>query len=282
MLDVVALVSDTFSRTLTEEYRRAYGSTAGPYIEIMDAASRMAIERIGASDASYHDFEHTMLVTQVGWDILKGKRLHAKVDAQDAAHFLLACLFHDIGYVRGICSGDSGDTVLINEAGDTIKWPRGASDAFLAPYHVDRSKVFIRERAALTDLLDGERIARAVELTRFPVPVDDDHPETDTEAGLVRAADLIGQLADPYYPRKCVALFYEFEEIGTNKQRGYLNPGDLLRDYPRFFWDSAYPHIKSGLKYLDCTASGRQWTANLFRHVFASEHLKELSDGSVA
>ena len=28
--------------------------------------------------------------------------------------------------------------------------------------------------------------------TRFPVPNDDDHAETDSEPGLVRAADLIG------------------------------------------------------------------------------------------
>jgi hypothetical protein len=79
MLDVVALVADAFSRTLTQEYRRAYSSTAGPYIEIIDSASRLAIERIGASNALYHNFEHTMLVTQVGWDILKGKRLHARL-----------------------------------------------------------------------------------------------------------------------------------------------------------------------------------------------------------
>lgn len=209
---------------------------------------------------------------------LKGKRLHARIDAKDAAHFLLACLFHDIGYVRGICIGDSGEDIVVNEAGDTIKWRTGASDAFLTPYHVDRSKLFIRDRAALTELLDGERIVRAVELTRFPVPNDADHLETDTEAGLVRAADLIGQLADPYYPRKCVGLFYEFEEIGTNRQYGYSSPDDLLNAYPRFFWNAAYPHLRSALKYLDCTASGRQWTANLFRHVFAMEHMKELSD----
>src|SRR5271166_5881162 len=99
-------------------------------------------------------------------------------------------------------------------------------------------------------------------------------------SGLLDAGPLphLVRAADPYYPRKCIALFYEFQELGTNKQRGYSNPDDLLRDYPRFFWDSAYPHIKAGLKYLDCTASGRQWTANLFRHVFATEHLKELSD----
>jgi hypothetical protein len=278
MLDVVALVADTFSRTLTEDYRRTYNSTAGRYVEIVEYASRIAIERIGESNALYHNFEHTMLVTQVGWDILKGKGLHTRVDAAEAAHFLLACLFHDIGYVRGICGDDSGEKIVSNLAGSTIRLPKNASDAALAPYHVDRSKLFILERAALTDLLDGERIARAIEMTRFPIPNDGDHSETDTEAGLVRAADLIGQLADPYYPRKCVALFYEFEEMGTNRQFGYSSPEDLLRNYPKFFWNTTYPYIKAGLKYLDCTAAGRQWTANLFRHVFASEHIDDLSN----
>jgi hypothetical protein len=278
MLDVVAFASDRFTRSLTEEFGRAYSHGGGPYLEVIENASRLAIERIGVSNALYHDFEHTILVTQVGWEILRGKRVHATVDATDAMHFLLACLLHDIGYVRGICAGDTRDKVVIDEAGGRIDLGMDATDAALAPYHVERSKLFIRERAALVDLVDGERIARAVELTRFPVPNDADHAETDTEAGLVRAADLIGQLADPYYPRKCVALFYEFEETGVNKQLGYASPAGLLRHYPKFFWKTTYPYIKSGLKYLECTASGRQWTANLFRHVFASEHVGDLGE----
>jgi hypothetical protein len=63
-----------------------------------------------------------------------------------------------------------------------IELPRGASDAALAPYHVDRSKVFARERFAYNALIDPARLARNIELTRFPVPDDDDHAETDTEA----------------------------------------------------------------------------------------------------
>lgn len=277
VLDVVSLVADTFSRSLADEYRRSYGSSAGRLSEGVDAAARLAIERIGTSNAPYHNFEHTMLVTGVGWDILRGKRLHKKIDAEDAAHFLLACLLHDIGYVRGICSGDVGAVVTINEAGDVIEWPRGASDAFLTPYHVDRSKLFIRERLSNDDLLDAERIARAVELTRFPVPDDADHQETDTEAGLVRAADLIGQLGDPYYLKKRFALFQEFQEIGANERLGYSSPADLVEKYPKFFWSHTYPYIKPAIKYLDCTASGREWIAHLFRHVFAAEHVAELS-----
>ena len=212
MLDSVALVADKFTRSLTQEFARAYSHSEGPYLEVIENSSRLAIERIGVSNALYHNFEHTILVTQVGWEILKGKRIHTTVDAVDAAHFLLACLMHDIGYVRGICAGDTRESVVTNKSGDTMKLSTDASDAALAPYHVDRSKLFIRERAALVDFLDGERIARAVELTRFPVPNDADHAETDTEAGLVRAADLIGQLADPYYPENASPCFMSLKK----------------------------------------------------------------------
>jgi len=40
----------------------------------------------------------------------------------------------------------------------------------------------------------------------------------------LRAADLIGQLGDPHYLRKANALYYEFEEIGLNRQLGYESP----------------------------------------------------------
>ncbi|MFO1058254.1 MAG: hypothetical protein U1E53_14955 [Dongiaceae bacterium] len=43
----------------------------------------------------------------------------------------------------------------------------------------------------------------------------------------MRAADLIGQLADPLYPGRRNALFHAFAEIGADKKLGYANPGDL-------------------------------------------------------
>ena len=46
------------------------------------------------------------------------------------------------------------------------------------------------------------------------------------DPGLVRAADLIGQLADVNYLRKIPPLFAEFNEIGTNKKLGYRNPAN--------------------------------------------------------
>ena len=98
-----------------------------------------------------------------------------------------AALTHDIGYVRGVCPGDDAASCVVNREGATVDLPRGASDAFLAPYHVERSKIAVRARFANHDLVDAERIASAIELTRFPVPEDGDHAEIDSEVAFVRA-----------------------------------------------------------------------------------------------
>ena len=150
--------------------------------------------------------------------------------------------------------------------------PSGASDAALAPYHIERSKIVVKERFEGHPFIDAERLARAIELTRFPVPADEDHQETDTEAGLVRAADLIGQLADPFYLRKLNALFHEFGEIGVNAALGYSSPADIAESYPRFFWTRVEPFIGHALTCLALTVEGRQWTANLYCNVFEIEH----------
>jgi len=81
-----------------------------------------------------------------------------------------------LGYVRP-------GTYVIDGSGKTVSAPRGASDAFLAPWHVERSKIAVRERFGEHPFIDSDRICGAIELTRFPVPDDDDYAETDTEAG---------------------------------------------------------------------------------------------------
>jgi len=71
---------------------------------------------------------------------------------------------------------------------------------------VERSKIAVHDRFVPVPAIDEERIARAVELICFPVPDDEDRADTGTEAGLVPAADLIGQLADLLCQRKLTAL----------------------------------------------------------------------------
>jgi hypothetical protein len=118
-------------RNLAETYRRIYGDQE-PHIPAgLDETARLVIERIASSDALYHDCEHTALVTLCVQDILRGRRIERVVTPLDWAHTILAALTHDIGYVRGICAGDTADHFVIDAAGNTVTPPRGASDAFL-------------------------------------------------------------------------------------------------------------------------------------------------------
>jgi len=212
-----------------------------------------------------------MLVTLAGHDILRGRALHAHMPPEDYAHLIIACVTHDIGYVRGIFVQDDENGVLIDAAGRKVKLPRGASDAALLPHHVDRSKLYIMERIQGIAELDAVRIARAVEGSRFPSSMPAEVERIDEEAALLRAADLIGQLGDPHYIRKANALYYEFEEAGLNRQLGYDSPADIVHKYPQFYWNSVAPYIQSAIRYLNVTANGRQWIANLYSNVFRAE-----------
>ena len=271
MITVPELAAEALGSFLAEHMGRRFGSTDPGLIELGQSAARLAIDCIGNSDALYHNVEHTMLVTLVGYDILKGRRLLTETNASDFAHLIAACLFHDIGYVRGILKGDSADDgYIIDARGNRAKLPRGSSDAALFPYHVDRSKLFVMDRIGKIKSLDAARIANAIEFTRFPSPHDGD--DSDGELGtLVCAANLIGQLGDPHYLRKANALYYEFEEVGMNKQLGYTSPADLTDLYPQFYWNSVSPQIQSAIRYLNVTSSGRQWIANLYSNVFRAE-----------
>ena len=210
-----------------------------------------------------------MLVTLAGYDIMQGRALLKPTDASDFAHVIIACLLHDIGYVRGILKGDGPNGYVVDGKGGKTKLPRGASDAALMPYHVDRSKLFVMDRLANNKFVDAARVARAIEFTRFP-PLESGG--NDEEDGLLlRAADLIGQLGDPHHLRKANALYYEFEEVGMNRQLGYTSPADLTDSYPQFFWSSISPHIQTAIQYLNVTSSGRQWIASLYSNVFRAE-----------
>jgi hypothetical protein len=123
---------------------------------------------------------------------------------------------------------------------------------------------------ATIDILDTARIARAIEYTRFPIAGEPDDKNGE-EGSLVRAADLIGQLGDPHYLRKANALYYEFEEVGMNRQLGYHSPADLTDLYPQFYFNSVSSHIQTAIRYLNVTSSGRQWIASLYSNVFRAE-----------
>jgi hypothetical protein len=280
MITIPELVAQALGSFLDVETRGRFGASHAALAEFLPYAAKLTLECIGNSDALYHNIEHSMLVTLVGHDILVGRALQRATTAEDYANFIMACLTHDIGYVRGIVHGDEEAAFVADVTGRTVRLPTGASDASLAPYHVDRSKLFVAERLDGIEGLDAARIARAIEYTRFPYlasqteELDDLHEE---EGLLLRAADLIGQLGDPNYMRKANALFHEFEEIGLNKSLGYNTPADVIYKYPQFYWTHVAPQVQPAIRYLNVTSSGRQWVANLYSNVFRAEREVNLS-----
>jgi len=274
VLNITEIVIEAFVEQLQKTYFQTYSTMEPSYPGIITWCARMALERIADTDSLYHDVEHTIMVTLVGQDILRGKHIRdGGVSPNEWLHYTVSLLCHDIGYVRGVCRGDTSTSFVINEEGDMVTPPAGASDAFLTPYHVERGKIFIKERfGEVATIFNTERILANLELTRFPVPDTSDHQDTVGYPGLVRSADLIGQLSDPNYMRKINNLYHEFVETGTAEKLGYSTPADLAAGYPDFFWGAVYPYIKDGLRYLQVTQSGKQTMANLFGHIFAAEH----------
>lgn len=272
MFNPTAVVAASFGDHLAETYLQYFEGRKVEYAAFLRGCARMTLERLGNSDALYHNAEHTMMVTLVGQQIIRGQLVTRAVQPEDWLHYMVALMVHDIGYTRDLCDGDSETLVVINEAGDTICPPRGASDAYLTPYHVDRGKMYVRQRFADSSLIDENRIAEAIEYTRFPVPTDAAYHSTESEPALVRAADLIGQLADPFYHRKINNLFYEFVETGFAEKLGYETPMDLMEQFPTFFWEQVQPLIHPALKHLEQTMEGKQWVAQLYNHVFQVSH----------
>jgi hypothetical protein len=271
MITLPALAADALGSFLASDVKNRFGSSHARLAELIPFAARLALECIGNSDALYHNVEHTMLVTLAGNDIFKGRALLMPSTPIDYAHFIIACLSHDLGYVRGIVKGDEADAYVVDATSRKVSLPRGSSDAALAPYHVERSKLFVLDRLASIDELDGARIARAIEFTRFPYSEWTNEKELDEEGSLLRAADLIGQLGDPNYLRKANALYHEFEETGLNKRLGYASPSDLVDKYPQLYWNKVSPHIQDAIRYLNVTSSGRRWIAGLYSNVFRAE-----------
>ena len=276
MFNPSLILIEAFIRELCSLYEKMHGENRKD-TQLISSSARTSLEIIANSDAPYHDLNHTVMVTLVGTEILRGKSLlDGYVTSEDWLHFVISLLNHDIGYVRGICEGDGNGNYVTDKNQRTISPPPGSTDASLTPYHIDRAKLYIEKRYGADERLDVKRICNNIERTRFPVPAEDDTTDGGDYAGLIRAADLIGQLGDPQYHKKISALYAEFKETGQAEKMGYQSAADLRAGYPKFFWELVAPFISEGIKFLRRTQTGQIWVQNLYANVFKEEHDTEV------
>ena len=149
LFNPTTIVIEHFVKELVDHYVKIYGHnpTNTTNTRLVVANARNALEINATRNAPYHDVNHTVLVTMVGMEILRGKiQMEGSPSAKSWVHFVVSPMHHDIGCVRGICRADRNGRYAINKNMDTVTPPPGATDAFLTPYHVDRAEIYIRER----------------------------------------------------------------------------------------------------------------------------------------
>ncbi|MEI6427144.1 MAG: metal-dependent phosphohydrolase, partial [Pseudanabaena sp. ELA607] len=249
------------------EYQYIYGHKYQEFSKLFTSIAAEVFTLIAKCDAPYHNLDHTLQVVLVGQEILSGKYLCGeKIPPLEWLNFMISLLCHDIGYLKGICCDDRPEDHIFATGtnGQKISLSPTATGASLTPYHVDRSKLFIAENLSKYNLIDLDMVQLNIELTRFPVPKDSLYKDTGKLPGLVRGADLIGQLSDPFYLAKLPALFAEFEEVGSNKSMGYTDPKELRAGYPRFYWHCVSMYLQHSIRYLEVSRAGQAILNNLY------------------
>lgn len=274
MFNPNSTIIDAFVDHTQQEFVSLFGVPDSAQSRALEQATRTALNTLLNCDCSYHDIQHTMLVTDAGLAILRGRQTaRGDLTAHDWLQAVVAMLFHDVGYLRQLLTTDNASASVIDELGNTLTPLPGATDACMTPYHVDRGTMYVQERFATDPAIDTDTVMECIEMTRFPVPKLPEYQVTDTLPALVRAADLIGQMADPQYVQKLPRLFNEFVETGEAQRLGFANAAELCHGFPEFFYSQVHPYIGDSIAYLKLTQDGWTWIANLFHHLHANQEL---------
>ena len=266
------IIIDAFIERLRRSYKQIYGDSEPGHCDAITQVGRMSLARMAQSDALYHNLDHTLLVTMVGHDILRGQIIRdGSVPSIDWVNFVCALLCFATGFYRYACPGDDDKHCVINTEGDTIEVPRGVSNGWLWKYCTDRSKVYVRHHYTDHPVIGIEAVVANIEYARFPPPVKL-HPDTATYPGLLRASHIIGAVADPNFLLKMPAMVQELEESGMTKLLGYTTVAEFRVHYPELFWETLHPLIKDAADLLKYTGHGREWLANMHAHLLSEEH----------
>ena len=112
MLNLQTLKIDPFAEHLAAGYESTFGTLYPEKVDFLRLATHHALENIANGDMLYHNVDHTIMVTMVGLEIIRGKHLQeGYVGPDDGLNYLLALLCHDVGYVKGVCLKDQPDRV---------------------------------------------------------------------------------------------------------------------------------------------------------------------------
>jgi hypothetical protein len=78
---ITAIAAKSLAKFLAKDFRQIFGSAQEDRAERLSSLARSTMECLGRTDALYHNLEHTMLVTLVGRDILRGRTLTERISS---------------------------------------------------------------------------------------------------------------------------------------------------------------------------------------------------------
>src|SRR4029079_17691192 len=94
MFSPTRTVIDAFVECLITTFEKAYPGAQRAQSGRLEQSARMALESLTNSDCSYHDLNHTIMVTDVGQSILWGRLTsQGDVTAHDWLHAILPMLY---------------------------------------------------------------------------------------------------------------------------------------------------------------------------------------------
>lgn len=190
-----------------------------------------------ACDLKYHDMQHVLDVTVAMARLIEGHEMSHSGEEQlgpEMALMGIACaLFHDSGYIRR-----NRDT-------------RHSSGAAYTRTHVSRGARFMSEYFPTIGLAYiVPACERLIHFTGYELNPDEIGSESESErtlGTLLGTADLIAQMADAEYLRKCRDYLYAEFEAGGMAGEGegfssssivYSSPQHLLESTPNFIHEA--------------------------------------------
>ena len=110
------IIIDAFIARLRTSYTQIYGEGEAHHCETIAHVARMALARMALSNALYHNLDHTLLVTMVGHDILRGQIVrNGTVSSSEWVNFVCSLLCFATGFYRYACPGDDREHCVIDE-----------------------------------------------------------------------------------------------------------------------------------------------------------------------
>ena len=86
MFNPTAVVAAQFGDHLADTYLEYFSGRKSEYSAYINGCARLVLERLGNSDALYHNAEHTMMVALVGQQIIRGQLVTRALQAEDWLH----------------------------------------------------------------------------------------------------------------------------------------------------------------------------------------------------